>query len=579
MKRILALLAALFLGALSCAVSGNRTGEGEFEFTQAAQVDSLVAQELEPGGPGCAVAVFMDGAIAFERGYGIANLDHDIPITPATVFDIASISKQFTAACILMLAERGKLSLNDDIRRFIPEFPDYGSKIEIRHLIHHTSGIRDWIWLLALAGIPFENILSRQDLYDIISRQKELVFAPGEEYKYSNSGYNLLALIIERVTGMSLADFAAKEIFGPLGMKNTLIFDDRRMVIKNRAIGYAPDEEDGYYMEHYFNPAILGSSNIHTTVEDLFLWDQNFYHNKVGPPGLAAKMKARGRLNSGDTIDYAFGLEVREHRGLKTVSHESDWGGFLSCMLRFPDQKFTVVCLANTLAFSPKRLCYSIADLCLAEWYEQEIPSEQQERPIERTPVTVDPSLYDEYAGVYEADNGRKITVKRKNDRLMGRLPCRRKFEMLPGSESEFFLKGRNLLISFHRNEHGEVSRLEWQQGRRTVSYVNMKNRLPSSQDLEKLAEYAGDYYSDELMATYNVAVERGGLVLKTPIKSRYFMDLTGITGSDPLRPLEKDKYRFTFMSVLFERNARGKVSGFTLIQGRAGLRMKFAKN
>ena len=578
MKTVLALLAALFLGALSCAGGGNHAGEGEFEFTQAAQVDSLVAQELEPGGPGCAVAVFMDGAIAYKRGYGIANLDYGIPIIPSTVFDIASISKQFTAACILILAERGKLSLNDDIRRFIPEFPDFGSKIEIRHLIHHTSGIRDWVWLLALAGIPFENILSREDLYDLIARQQELVFAPGEEYKYSNSGYNLLALIIERVTGVSFADFAAKEIFGPLGMKNTLIFDDRRMVIKNRAIGYTPDEEDGYYMEHYFNPAILGSSNIHSTVEDLFLWDQNFYRNKVGPPGLAAKMEERGRLNRGDTIDYAFGLEVREYRGQKTVSHEGDWGGFLSCMLRFPGQKFTVVCLANTQAFSPRRLCYRIADLCLAGRYGQDVPSEQQEQPIDRAPVAVDPSVYDDYAGVYEADNGRKITVKRENGRLIGRLPGRRKFEMLPGSESEFFLKERNVLISFHRNQRGEVSRLEWQQGRRTVSYVNLKNRLASSQDLEKLAEYTGDYYSDELMATYNVAVERGGLVLKTPIKSRYLMDLTGITGSDPLKPLEKDKYRFAFMSVLFERNARGKISGFTLIQDRAGLRMKFAK-
>ena len=574
MKRILTLLTALFLGALSC----NRTGKGESEFTQAAQVDSLVAQVLEPGGPGCAVAVFKDGAIAFKRGYGIANLDYGIPVTPATVFDIASISKQFTAACILILAERGKLSLDDDIRRFIPEFPDYVSKIEIRHLIHHTSGIRDWVWLLALAGIPFENILTRQDLYDLIARQKDLVFAPGEEYKYSNSGYNLLALIIERVTGMSFADFAAKEIFEPLGMKNTHIFDNRRMVIENRATGYIPDEEDGYYMEHYFNPAILGSSNIHSSVEDLFAWDQNFYHNKVGPSGLAAKMEQRGRLNRGDTIDYAFGLVVQEYRGLKTVSHEGDWAGFLSCMLRFPEQKFTVVCLANTQSFSPRRLCYRIADLCLAERYRQEAPPGQQEQPVERTPVTVDPSVYDDYAGVYEADNGRKITVKRENSRLVGRLPGRRKFEMLPGSESEFFVEERDVLITFHRNERGEVSSLEWRQGSRTVSYVNLKNLPPSSQNLQKLAEYAGSYYIDELMATYNVAVCQDGLVLKTPIKSRYLMDLTGITGSDPLRPLEKDKYRFAFMSVLFERNSRGKVSGFTLIQDRAGLRMKFAK-
>jgi len=579
MNRVLVLLAVLFLGALSCTVSTNRPGEGELEFARAARVDSLVALELEPGGPGCAVAIFKDGAIAFKRGYGTANLDYGLPVTPATVFDIASLSKQFTAACILMLAGRGKLSLDEDIRRFIPELPDYGSKIEIRHLIHHTSGIRDWVWLLALAGMPFENILSRQDLLRLITRQKAPAFAPGDDYKYSNSGYNLLALIVERCAGMSLADFAAQEIFEPLGMKNTLVFDDRRMVIRNRAFGYIPDEDRGYWMEHYFNPAIVGSSNVHSTVEDLFLWDQNFYSNEVGPPDLAGKMEMRGRLNRGDTIDYAFGLVVREHKGLKTVSHEGDWAGFRSFMLRFPGQKLTLVCLANTQAFSPKRLCYKIADLCLAERYVQGIPSGPQEQSVERIPVTVDPSIYDDYAGVYEAENGRKITLKKENGRLTGRLPGRRKFEMLPGSESGFFLKGRNVLITFHRDERGRVSRLEWQQGRRTVSYANMKNRPSTSQSPKKLAEYVGDYYSDELMATYKVAAGEGGLVLKTPIKSRYMMDLTGITGSDPLKPLEKDKYRFAFMHVLFQRNARGKVTGFTLIHERAGLRMKFVKS
>ncbi|MFC1614831.1 serine hydrolase domain-containing protein, partial [Gemmatimonadota bacterium] len=366
MNRGLVLLTALFFGALGCAGNSEQQPEREFESAWAARVDSLVTGELEPGGPGCAVAIFKDEAIAFKRGYGMASLDYGIPITPTTVFDIASISKQFTATSILMLDESGKLSLNDDIRKFIPEFPDYGSKIEIRNLIHHTSGIRDWVWLLILAGTPFENILSRRDLFQFIVRQKELAFAPGDQYKYSNSGYNLLALIVERVTGMSLADFVQREIFEPLGMKNTFIFDDRRTVISNRAFGYIPDDDVGYCMEHYFNPAIVGSSNIHSTVEDLLLWDQNFYSNKVGPTDLAEKMEIRGRLNSGDTIDYAFGLFVQEHRGLKTVSHEGDWAGFLSCMLRFPEQKITVVCLANTQEFSPKRLCYRIADLCLA---------------------------------------------------------------------------------------------------------------------------------------------------------------------------------------------------------------------
>ena len=579
MKRILSLLPVLYISLLSCTSGVNRAGESGPAAVRAARIDSLVTRELDPDGPGCAVAVYQDGAITFEKGYGLANLDWRLPVTPATVFDIASISKQFTAACILMLADRGMLSLHDDIHQFIPEFPNYGTRIEIQHLLHHTSGIRDWVWLLALGGIPFENILSRQDLYRIISRQQALAFAPSEQYQYSNSGYNLLALIVERITGMTFEGFVNKEIFQPLGMKHTRILSDRRQIIGNRAFGYLPTEDGGYCLEQYFTPALVGSSNIHTDVEDLFLWDQNYYSPKVGPPDLANRMEERGILNSGDTIAYACGLEIRQYRGLKTVSHGGDWAGFLACQLRFPEQRFTVICLANTQAISPSNICHKIADLFLAQRYDQAENTPPEERPVERTVVAVDPALYDDYAGVYEADDGRKISIRNENGRLSGFVVGERRFEILPSSANEFFLKSKDVLITFARDEQGLISRLEWKQGQQTVTYFSLKNRLPGSLSVPNPAEYAGDYFSAELQVRYNVAVQDGGLVLNNPIKSRYLMDATGITGSNPLKPLEKDKFRFAFLYLNFERGAGGVISGFTLIHQWAALKLKFVKS
>ena len=578
MKKTLALLPALLAGLLSCISSGNRAAVGGPGTVPAARIDSLVTSQLDSGGPGCAVAVYRDGAIVFEKGYGLANLDWRLPVTPATMFDIASISKQFTAACILMLAERGQLSLDDDIRKSIPEFPDYGSRIEIRHLLNHTSGIRDWVWLLALGGIPFENILSRQDLYRIIYRQQALAFAPGEQYKYSNSGYNLLALIVERVAGLPFEEFVSKEFFQPLGMRHTCILDDRRMIIPNRAFGYVPARDGGYCMEQYFNPAMVGSSNIHTTVEDLFLWDQNYYTHKAGPPDLTEKMEERGVLNDGDTIAYACGLEVRQYRGLKTVSHGGDWAGFLACMLRFPDQRFTAVCLANTQAFNPARLCHKIADLCLAESFAQAGDAALEDRPAERKPVTIDPALYNDYSGTYQAESGKKIGVRPDSGHLTGSFEGEPEFEMLPASDNEFLLRGRNVLISFMRDEKNLVSRLDWQQDGRTESFFNLKNPPEFFSQPERAAEYAGEYFSPEVLATYFITAQDGRLILDTPIRSKYLMDSSGITNPDTLKYQEKDKFKFAFLDVDFERGPGGKIRGFTLIHKWAAVKLKFVK-
>ncbi|MFQ5628604.1 MAG: serine hydrolase domain-containing protein, partial [bacterium] len=252
--------------------------------TLSAKVDQIFADWDKPDSPGCALAVIQDGKTVYSRGYGMADLEHDIPISPQTVFYIGSTSKQFVTFSIALLAEQGKLGLDDNIRKYLPEFPDYGQPITIRHLIHHTSGIRDYLTLWSLAGRNYLDYMPEDVVLDMICRQKELNFSPGEQHLYSNSCYFLLAVIVERASGQSLREYADKHIFKPLAMKNTHFHDNNKHIIKKRAYGYAPGKIGGFD-QLIMRFDLVGSGGLYTCVEDLYLWDQNFYHNKLGKGG------------------------------------------------------------------------------------------------------------------------------------------------------------------------------------------------------------------------------------------------------------------------------------------------------
>ncbi|MCE5250218.1 beta-lactamase family protein [bacterium] len=340
-----------------------------------AKVDSIVArQNVTARTPGCAIAVVRDGEIIFKKGYGSANLDYDIPITPQTVFNIGSISKQFAASAIQILAGEGKLALDDDIRKYLPDFPEYGHTITIRHLLHHISGIRDYEALMVPANMPYDKNYSPEELYEFITRQRELNFVPGAEFSYSNSGFVLLGMIVKKVSGLSLGEFTAKRIFEPFGMKNSFFYEKMHVIVRNRATGY--DKDGSGYITGLYDNYTVGASNLCTTVEDLARWDRNFYGSAVGGPDFIANMLDQGVLNDGEVIDYACGLRVSEYKGLKTVSHNGWWAGFRAGMVRFPDQRFTVICLSNTTGFNPYSVPYMIADLCLSDVLKPVSPAE-----------------------------------------------------------------------------------------------------------------------------------------------------------------------------------------------------------
>src|SRR5580693_4975937 len=351
-----------------------------FSPEMATKVDKVFEKWNRTDSPGCAVGVYKDGQTVYEHGYGMANLNDDVPITPETVFHVASMSKQFTAASILLLAQQGKLSLDDDVHKYIPELPDFGERITLRHMMHHTSGLRDQWSLLGLAGWRYsQDLITDDDVMSVIVRQKALNFKPGEKYLYSNSGFTLLAIIVKRVSGLSLREFTTKNIFEPLGMAHTYFRDDHEEIIKHDALGYEQDGKDKPFRTNLTNFDTAGATSLHTTVEDLQLWDENFYHPRVGGAAFLQQMLERGKLNNGELQDYASGLVIGTYKGLPTVDHGGADAGYRSDLIRFPEQHFSTAVLCNFADTNPNALALQVADIVLASDLKAPAPAPAKE--------------------------------------------------------------------------------------------------------------------------------------------------------------------------------------------------------
>ncbi len=271
----------------------------------ASEVDKIFSA-FTPDGPGCAVAVYQNAKIVLAKGYGSANLEYGVPITPTTPFIVGSVSKQFTAAAIALLVEEKRIALTDDVRKYVPELADYGTPITIDHLVHHTSGLRDWWELVGVAGLRYDDTYAVQDVLDMTARQHGLNFTPGERYLYSNTGYIVLGIVVQRVTGKSLREFAADRIFGPLLMADSHYQDDHTQPVRGRAYAYSPSA-GGRYTINVWNNDLVGQGGVMTTVLDLAKWDENFYSGAVGGPGFLQRQLERGKLNAGTQL----GVRVR----------------------------------------------------------------------------------------------------------------------------------------------------------------------------------------------------------------------------------------------------------------------------
>jgi CubicO group peptidase (beta-lactamase class C family) len=371
-------------------------------------VDQVLKDWARTDGPGCAVEVSQDGRIVLERGYGMADLEQGVAIRPDTVFNIASLSKQFTAVSLLLLQEQGKLSLDDDVRKYVSELPDYGRRITLRHLANHTSGIRDLPSVLALAGWNWVDAVPQRQALDAIARQKHLNFEPGSQYSYSNSGYLLMAEIVARVSHQSFGEFTRDHIFQPLGMLHSRFYDDRRMIMKSRAIGHLqlPGGGFGVWRPTY---EIVGDGALLTTVQDMALWDRNFLYPRLGrnPQQLIADMTQVATLNDGKKLDYALGLVIEDYRGLPTVSHGGSIPGYNTFMLRFPEQKFATTVLCNVGGGPARVAAKAIADIYLeGKFPEGPQAAKPREEPEVPPPAQRQPSVAElkKFAGTYYSE-------------------------------------------------------------------------------------------------------------------------------------------------------------------------------
>ncbi len=520
------------------------------------KVDRLFAEWDRTTSPGAVLAVIQDGKVVYERGYGMAKLEDDLVMTPDKVFNAASMAKQFTAACLAFLVKDGKVSVSDDIRKHVPEFPVYERTVTIDHLLHHTSGIRDTNALLDLAGFRRDSDCpTTAEALEIICRQKALNFLPGDAFSYSNSGYFLLGLIVARVSGVSLNEFAREHIFKPLGMSHTFFQDDHNRIVKNGASAYSA-EGNGYRLS--MSPwGLVGSGNLCTTVGDMALWDQAFTSGRLGP--VTDMIQTVGALNSGRPNDYAWGLIVGEHKGLKTVSHGGNVLGFRSDMFRFPEQRFSVICLANLDSFDPTSLCLRVADIYLAP-----LLKEPPRAAVPKAgPVTLPPGDLEAFAGnYYDREDGVWMSLKVKDKGLfVGELgvDC----IVRPVSRTRFegtMDDGTGIVLDFPPAEDGTPRKARLVFAGDNVPFEFRQTPAVRPLDEASLVEYAGTYSSPELLdAVYSLILEKGNLRIKFRNAPR-----------SALKLMAPERFKAGRLTLEFLRDKQGRVSGMTLSSGRA---------
>jgi len=504
---------------------------------RAREVNQLFAMFDKPGSPGCSVGIIRDGNFIYKHSFGYASLELGVPLTPASVFYVGSVSKQFTAASIVLAAEQNHLSLDDDVRKYLPELPDYGRPITLRQMLHQTSGFRDFLDLVFLSGRNAADLASPADILKLIARQKGLNNVPGEEWVYSNSNYFLLGEVIRRATGKSLARFAAENIFQPLGMTHTLFYDDNTLVVRNRVAAYDPGPEGNFLVDWSTTYDIVGGGGLMSSVDDLLAWDRNFYANKLGRGTLPIELQSHGVLNNGNQIDYALGLSLGDYRGLPIVEHNGALFGYHSAFLRFPQQKFSVIALCNYATAGPEALVRKIADLYLAPDFKpatnkltaaSDLPD-----PIAFTGTYLDPHTKTLYT--FTADQGNLMAW----GAVLRRIDANKFYDL--GSD----------VITFEKVNHtmrcslvipGEV-------------YFSGERLEPVHLNESDLARLAGRYHSDELDATYTLSVDRGKLTVEEGDKPPVIFD-----------PATHDEfYSSDLRTLVFPPEADRRISGFEL--------------
>lgn len=502
----------------------------ERAFEKAAKTNPMPA-------PGCAVGVSLNGESVFEKAFGLAEMEHNIANTPQTIFESGSVAKQFTAAALVLLQQDGKLKLDDDVRKYIPELPEYGKPITIRHLLTHTAGLRDWGSVMQLTGAGRGNRVITQELaVDVITRQKHLDFEPGAEYSYSNSGYQLAAVIVERVSGKKFGEFTNERIFKPLGMTNSSWRDNYQRLVPGRAQGYSKAGPNAPWMLNMPFMNVVGNGGMLTTIGDWLKWNAALDAKTFGE-SFVAEMETQGILNDKRKITYALGLDVDTYKGIKEVGHSGGTAGYQTYLARFPEKKLSVAALCNGYPPAGGEIVHNVVDEIFGPFPE----------PAKVETVAVAEDQLKKYSGIWRNDvtrNANMILLDKGELKLNGGA-------LKPVAGGAFMLGERKLtfnngspITARIANPDGSVTRLtlvsEWK---------------PAATDL---AEFAGEWYSEEAQAAFTIKIEGD----KAFITQRPTLKL-------PLQPIYKDHFSAQGFVAWFTRDASGKIASLHIGGGR----------
>jgi CubicO group peptidase (beta-lactamase class C family) len=522
--------------------------------------DQLLSGYDRKDAPGVAVAAFRQGKTLFAKAYGMANLTYGIPFEANTPTNIGSTSKQFTAFAIMLLVEQGKISLDDDVRKYLPELPDFGDTVRVRNLLTHTTGYREFINLNIMAGLRLEHgdYFDRHRTIEVIQRQPALQNKPGTEFNYNNTSFALLAQIVERISELPFDEFMKENVFEPLGMTRTWVRMSPEHVIPGRSVGYLP-APDGTFREVRDAFGAVGAGGIYSTVLDLGRWMENYSAPKVGSPQIIEQMTTPYVLENGDTTGYGFGLFLDEYRGLERVNHGGTDIGHHSQFYYFPEIDAGLTTQTNwTLRGAITR---RLIDAFFGDEMEPEEEAEEEAPAGDFDPAAYDSEGFDEFAGRYALDAAPQIvlTFSRSGDTLFVQATGQPQLQIEPTSDSTFVISTLDAPITFHRDEEGEVHALTlYQNGEQHATRLEDEIE-PWEPTPDDLREFEGRYFSQEIETVYNLEMEEGELQLKQ-------RRLDG----GPLTPRAKDAFSGAGLQFSFERDRNGQIIGFYVSNGRS---------
>lgn len=497
--------------------------------------------------PGFAVVVVKEGQVVYQNVFGLACQEHGVAITSKTVFNIATAAQPFVGMAVALLENEGKLSLDDDVRKYIPEIPDFGTPVKLRHLLYQTSGLRDWFPVLQLCGRDKEEVTFDQ-VMKIVKAQKQLAFPPGDRFQDSNTNYDLLAETIKRATGRPFSDWAWEKIFKPLKMTRTQFRDNFRSIYDDQAFTYNFTRRE--YLKGIDNLSLTGSHSLFASIADLAKWLLNLETGQVGGKDIFARMFTAGRLNNGQSSGFGYGLNVEAGQGRWRVSRIGNWAGSGAALVYFPDLRFGFAVLANWDYTPVEGFLQDIADIYLPAPVE---PVKKSPPAAAKKTVKVSPEILDSYTGDYRMAPGQVYTISRKGDQLILSVPGMN-FPLVTLSKTEFLLAFADARIIFQKDKEGKVQQFVWKQGGGEQAAPKIVLVKPSLQELE---EFAGSYFNAELDLRYAVELRGDMLIVNPP-------------GQNDIRLAPDEKDHFTtgsrvFPMVIFQRDGKNRVTGLII--------------